>query len=111
MNTNKQFVNNVIADLIQPQKLMSSSNSDDKKTMMQSNKDFKHKMQEYDEGLHHDFISLFLGVFGNDHFNSRFFYFLFRYMQIWLMKINPRKMMIIKSDLLFIKKNSFSWIN
>lgn len=75
MNTNKQFVNNVIADLIQPQKLMSSSNSDDKKTMMQSNKDFKHKMQEYDEGLHHDFISLFLGVFGNDHFNSRFFLF------------------------------------
>ena len=52
-------MNNVIADLIQPQKLMSSSNSDDKKTMMQSNKDFKHKMQEYDEGLHHDFISLF----------------------------------------------------
>ena len=32
-------------------------------------------MQEYDEGLHHDFISLFLGVFGNDHFNSRFFLF------------------------------------
>ena len=31
--------------------------------MMQSNKDFKHKMQEYDEGLHHDFISLFFRCF------------------------------------------------
>lgn len=88
MNTNKQFVNNVIADLIQPKKLMSSSNSDDKKTMMQSNKDFKHKMQEYDEGIHHDFISLFLGVFGNDHFNSRFFLF---FVSIYADMVNGNK--------------------
>ena len=45
------------------------------KPTIESNKDFKNKMQEYDEGIRHDFISLFLGVFGNDHFNSRFFLF------------------------------------
>ena len=75
MCQNKQILDNYIKDLVNHRKAMLSSNADDKKAMMQSNKDFKNKMQEYDEGLHHDFISLFLGVFGNDHFNSRFFLF------------------------------------
>lgn len=59
-----------------------------KKAIKQSNKDFKNKMQEYDEGLRHDFISLFLGVFGNDHFNSRFFLF---FVSIYADMINEYK--------------------
>ena len=58
------------------------------KPTIQSNKDFKNKMQEYDEGLHHDFIALFLGVFGNDHFNSRFFLF---FVSIYADMVNENK--------------------
>ena len=76
-NHNQRSIEETINQISNTENIVSLNIGDpvNKKAIKQPNKDFKNKMQEYGEVLHHDFISLFLGVFGNDHFNSRFFLF------------------------------------